>query len=176
MHHTTKSKQAAILSSENNQSRLVPFPNNGIVSIDPFARLPSPHARLLAVLRQANPDVQIAAIMDYLYEPIFGMTDKQLRRALNLPEGVSTRKGLRRYSPAGYAYLCWAELVLARGIENDMRDEGYAPGCMPTHKIAERAITLFNNFHQHTQILSKWMEIDLATGQSIPVEDDDNPF
>ena len=174
MHDTPETKQTAILSSQNSQSRLIPYP--GVIFTEDLSSPLNSYDLLFRAAKRANDDTNIDALMDTLYETLFLMTAKRLRIALNVPPDMSLREGLERRNPWGYAYLTFSEAALAKAIENDMRDEMLPPGCMEASAVQERAITMKDMLRKHYHFVCKWMEIDFVTGKGIIVDDDDNPF
>jgi hypothetical protein len=132
----------------------------------------SSYVRLTQVLKAANPGVSIAAVMDIVYESIFGMTAYELRAYLNLPGNVKLRRAIFERSPAAYRYLCFAEEMVVADLERNR-----CGGRLSLTDIMERLVKLSPMFvKQSRQSLFDHLEIDPATGQRMALERDDPPF
>lgn len=130
------------------------------------------YGRLVQTLKSLNPAVSVNAVMDILYESIFGLTAYELRAHLDLPGNVKLRQALKQRSPAGYRYLCFAEEVLIADLEQNR----YV-GRMSLKNIMERVVALSPAFStQSRNLIQEHLDIDIATGKRIVLTDPDNPF
>lgn len=124
----------------------------------------SQHRLFVTTLKAANPDVNIRAIMDILYESVTGCSSGKLRFLWGLEHTDSLNAELHKRHPALYRYLMLAEEVIRQNVLDRMED-GQTVSLSDITRIAVEWSPFF-----------KTQSNDLSKHFGSPLDTDDDPF